>query len=501
MVLGGAPVGTPTKSTVSLFRLGEPKFSRGEVGAFTYQRSPLCQFRSWFGMSDDDRRRWDGRYADQDGADLGPRPPSTFVDYLDHFPTSGTALDIACGQGQTCVWLAERGFEVWGVDVSPVAIDRARSLSEKHGVSGRCHPAVVDLEFDAGTEPRGNGTGAGDAPLPLGPFDLVVCHLYRAPELYGQIVERLKPGGVLAIAVLSEVGHGTSDKKHNRSVRYRAGQGELIKAFGHLEVVAQGEGNAMAWLLATKPAETPTASTTEIATTRTSPTTSATVSATTSATKAGKTETAQEVIATARAMNTRGINNGMAGNVSMRFGDRILITPSGVDYHELGVDDIVEMDTDGQWRVTNDRHPSSEWRFHLDILNARGEVNSVVHAHPLNATALAVHRRGIDSFHYMVAVAGGSDIRCADYATFGTAELSANLLAALEGRSAALMANHGLVAIGVSATQALDLAVEVETLAAQYLASLALGEPVKLNDAQMKEVLTKMASGQGYLSS
>ncbi len=209
-------------------------------------------------------------------------------------------------------------------------------------------------------------------------------------------------------------------------------------------------------------------------------------------------ELAAEVIATARAMGERGINHGRSGNVSVRRGTGLLITPSAVDYDELAADDIVEVAPDGTWRAEHGRRPSSEWRFHVDVLAARPDAEAVVHAHPVNATALACHRRGIGSFHYMVAVAGGPDIRCADYATFGTAELSANVVAALEGRRACLLANHGVVAIGANLGAALDLAVEVEVLASQYLAALAIGEPTTLSATEMDEVLEKMASGAGY---
>ncbi|MEM8905364.1 MAG: class II aldolase/adducin family protein [Actinomycetota bacterium] len=209
-------------------------------------------------------------------------------------------------------------------------------------------------------------------------------------------------------------------------------------------------------------------------------------------------ELAEAVIATAREMGARGINHGRSGNVSTRTATGMLVTPSSVAYDELTPDDVVAVATDGSWRVANDRRPSSEWRFHLDVLAARPEAAAVVHAHPINATALACHRRGIGSFHYMVAMAGGHDIRCADYATFGTPELSANVISALDGRRACLLANHGVVAIGPSLAAALDLAVEVEVLAGQYLAALAIGEPVALTAAEMDEVLAKMATGAGY---
>lgn len=215
---------------------------------------------------------------------------------------------------------------------------------------------------------------------------------------------------------------------------------------------------------------------------------------------------AERVIETARAMNARRINSGTSGNVSARLGDGILITPSGVPYDELGPADLIVMDGDAAWRPSGDSarphlRPSSEWRFHLDIIRARTEIGAVVHAHPTAATALASHGRGIGPFHYMVGIAGGPDIRCAAYATFGTAELSANALAALEGRKACLLAHHGILAVGADLDEALAIAVEVEVLAAQYLAALSIGEPPLLSDAQMAEVLAKMASPDGYGSS
>lgn len=210
---------------------------------------------------------------------------------------------------------------------------------------------------------------------------------------------------------------------------------------------------------------------------------------------------ARKVIEIALKMNASGLNQGMSGNVSARHpdGQGMLITPSGVAYETMEETDIVFMAWDGTWRVeTEGRRPSSEWRFHRDILAARPELNAVVHAHPIHATALAVHGRGIGPFHYMVALAGGRDIRCAGYATFGTQALSDLVLEALEDRKACLMAHHGMIACGASLDAALALAVEVETLAAQYVAALALGAPPELSDAQIAEVLEKIAKGGGY---
>ncbi len=208
-----------------------------------------------------------------------------------------------------------------------------------------------------------------------------------------------------------------------------------------------------------------------------------------------------DVVETARAMGERGINSGTAGNVSVRTDGGMLITPSGIDYATMTEADVVEMGSDTGWRAPEGVRPSSEWRFHLDVYAARPDAGAIVHAHPTNATALAVHGRGIGPFHYMVAVAGGHDIRCCPYATFGTQELSDHVVAALVDRRAALMEHHGLVALGPTAADALALAVEVEVLATQYIAALAIGEPPELTPAQMDEVLAKMASPDGYGSS
>jgi L-fuculose-phosphate aldolase len=207
----------------------------------------------------------------------------------------------------------------------------------------------------------------------------------------------------------------------------------------------------------------------------------------------------RQLIETARRMNALGINQGTSGNLSVRSGAGLLITPSGLDYDDLKPADIVEMDFDGTWRCdTAGRGPSSEWRFHLDILKARPEFGAVVHCHARYATALACHRRDIPAFHYMVAVAGGESIRCAPYATFGTAALSRHALKALEGRSACLLANHGLIAAAGDLAKALALAVEVETLAAQYCQALQIGRPKLLSKTEMAKVLAKFKAGYGY---
>jgi L-fuculose-phosphate aldolase len=202
----------------------------------------------------------------------------------------------------------------------------------------------------------------------------------------------------------------------------------------------------------------------------------------------------QAVIDTARAMNDAGINVNKAGNVSARCRrgrhEGLLITPTGLGYDQLRPDDLVFLRlADGL--PVGGRAPSSEWRFHLDIHRARPEVAAVVHTHSPSATALACHGRGIPAFHYMVAAAGGTDIRCAPYATFGTQELSDHALAALAGRKACLLAHHGVIACEASLPQALALAIEVEHLARMYLAALALGEPPILGQDEMARVLAK----------
>lgn len=198
------------------------------------------------------------------------------------------------------------------------------------------------------------------------------------------------------------------------------------------------------------------------------------------------------IVATARKMNALRINQGKAGNVSARFGDGYLITPSGLDYDEIGGSDVVAMDFSGA--AQGARKPSSEWRFHQDIYRARSEVNAIVHTHSPYATTLACLRLDIPAFHYMIAVAGGRTIRCAGYATFGTQQLSDNALAALEGLNACLLANHGMIALGSSLPAALRLAVEVEALAGQYWRALQIGHPVLLSDDEMDRVLEKFTS-------
>jgi L-fuculose-phosphate aldolase len=192
---------------------------------------------------------------------------------------------------------------------------------------------------------------------------------------------------------------------------------------------------------------------------------------------------------TARQSARQGLNPGSSGNLSVRISDGFLVTPSGLANDTLQAGQMVGVDMQGQ--SNGNLKPSSEWRIHRDIYHARPEVNAVVHAHSPYAVSLACLRRDIPPFHYMIAAAGGKDIRCAGYATFGTQALSDNVLAALQDRRACLMANHGLVAVGASLDAALSLALEVEELCAQYWRASLMGEPVLLDDVEMDEVLER----------
>lgn len=204
------------------------------------------------------------------------------------------------------------------------------------------------------------------------------------------------------------------------------------------------------------------------------------------------------VVSTARAMNSEGINRGRSGNVSARCrNDRFngfLITPTGMPYDRTQADDVVAVHAAGAVRAGELRLPSSEWRFHRAIYEARPELDAIVHAHSTFATTLACLHRGIPAFHYMVATAGGKDIRCAPYARFGTEELAHAAVAALRDRRACLLAHHGLIAAGADLDAALALAVEVEGLAETYWRVLQVGDPVLLSDAEMDAVVHKFVT-------
>lgn len=194
-----------------------------------------------------------------------------------------------------------------------------------------------------------------------------------------------------------------------------------------------------------------------------------------------------DIVDAMRRLEANGLNQGTSGNVSARWGDGLLVTPSGIPSEALRPQDIVPMRLDGTF--DGDLRPSSEWRFHRDILAARPEFGAVVHAHPIHATAFAICRRDVPAAHYMIAAAGGATIRCARYATFGTQELSDAALDALDGRNACLLANHGLIATGPDLERALWLAIEVETLCRQYAVALRIGQPVILLDEEIARVV------------
>ena len=206
-------------------------------------------------------------------------------------------------------------------------------------------------------------------------------------------------------------------------------------------------------------------------------------------------EKRQSIIDACLRMNVLGINQGTSGNISLRHGDGMLITPTSTPYEAMKPEQIVYMHLDGNHDPA--RRPSSEWRFHRDILKARPDVQAIVHAHPPYSTMLAIMGMEIPPVHYMVAVAGGDTIRCAPYATFGTQELSEHAVRALEGRMACLLAHHGMITVGPSLPKAMWLAVEVETLARQYHGCLQIGTPPLLPKEEIEKVRVRMA-GYGH---
>ena len=205
-----------------------------------------------------------------------------------------------------------------------------------------------------------------------------------------------------------------------------------------------------------------------------------------------ETATRRSLVEAARSLSALGLTHGTSGNLSVRWGAGLLITPSGLPYDRMEPESIVPLSMEG----TTDHAlaPSSEWRFHRDILRARPEVNAVVHAHPIHATAFAMCRREIPAVHYMIAAAGGPTVRCSGYATFGTPELSALALEALAGRTCCLLANHGIIATGPDLGRAMWLAVELETLCHQYAVALGVGAPVVLPDDEIARNVERFRS-------
>lgn len=196
-----------------------------------------------------------------------------------------------------------------------------------------------------------------------------------------------------------------------------------------------------------------------------------------------------------RDMNRLGINQGTSGNVSVRYGGTMLISPSATPYEAMRPEDVAAMPIEGEYGAWTGRlRPSTEWRFHLDIMRARPDAGAVVHSHATFCTSLAIARKPIPACHYMVAAFGGMDVRCAPYATYGTKELSDHAIEALRDRNACLLANHGMIVVGPSLARAMWLAVELETIAKQYWHSLLIGGPVLLNEAQIAETARGFSS-------
>ena len=197
-----------------------------------------------------------------------------------------------------------------------------------------------------------------------------------------------------------------------------------------------------------------------------------------------------EIIKYSKMLNSKKLSALRSGNISSRYKDGFLITPSGKKYSVLKNNDIVYVSLNGYFDKKKGI-PSSEWKFHQDIYRNKKDAKAIVHAHSTCATAVSTHKRGIPSFHYMVAMAGGHDIKCSEYATFGTRELSKNILKALKGRKACLISNHGQIAFEESLSKAFELAEEVENISLQYITSLKLGKPKILSINEMKKVLSK----------
>jgi L-fuculose-phosphate aldolase len=207
----------------------------------------------------------------------------------------------------------------------------------------------------------------------------------------------------------------------------------------------------------------------------------------------------EQLLKTSQKLAELGLNKGTAGNVSVRYGDGFLVTPSGMSVEDMTPASMVQMQFDGSFELhveSNAKKPSSEWRFHRDILKNRLEINAVIHTHSMFATTLACLHKDIPPFHYMIAVVGGDTIRCAPYALFGSQDLSDNALQALIDRKACLLANHGMIALGRDLEDALAVTVEVENLCEQYWRILQLDpNPPLLSEAEMREVFQQF---KGY---
>ena len=208
----------------------------------------------------------------------------------------------------------------------------------------------------------------------------------------------------------------------------------------------------------------------------------------------------KEVIEYAKKLNNENLSPLRSGNISVRGNkggiDGFFITPSGIRYDDLTTESIVflEFNENNNLKKISDKtiNPSSEWRFHQDIYIEKKDAQAIVHAHSANAAAVSAHGKNIPAFHYMVALAGGNNIKCAEYATFGTKELSQNIIKALEERKACLMSNHGQVAFGKSLSEAFELAEEIENICHQYINTIKLGKPKILSSSEMDVILEKI---------
>jgi L-fuculose-phosphate aldolase len=202
------------------------------------------------------------------------------------------------------------------------------------------------------------------------------------------------------------------------------------------------------------------------------------------------------IIAQCRALNALGLNQGMAGNISARLGAAMLITPSAIPYDDMRPDMLAKMPIEGEYGAWAGPHkPSTEWRFHLDIMRARPEVGAIVHCHAMYATTLSMLHKPIPAAHYMIAAFGGPTVRCTPYAPYGTKELADLAVAGLEGRTGVLLGNHGMIATGATLTEAMWRASELETLAKMYYLTLAIGEPAILSD---EEIMRTVERFKGY---
>ena len=197
-----------------------------------------------------------------------------------------------------------------------------------------------------------------------------------------------------------------------------------------------------------------------------------------------------EIIKFSKMLNSKKLSALRSGNISIRYKDGFLITPSGKKYSSLKTKDIVFVNLKGEYDKAKEK-PSSEWKFHQDIYLNKKEANAIVHTHSTNATAISVHNKGIPAFHYMVALAGGEDIKCAKYSTYGTRQLSKNILKALKNRKACLISNHGQIVFDENLPKAFELAEEVENLSLQYITALKIGRPKILSKKEMNKVLVK----------